>query len=288
MQKTTIQKWLGNYGASAALILVAILWGSSLVVAKSSIDAVSPSLLIALRFSIAGVLLGVIFRHRLRGVTKGEVAGGAVIGVFLFGAYWVQTLGITLAMPGKSAFLSSMYCVLVPFTTWLMCRKKPKARNLFAAVLCVAGIALASVSKEFSIAAGDLLALLSGVFYALHISSIERFGAGKDPIRITILQFAFCAGYAWVATFLLDGFPVSISRAAVPQILYLAVFCTALALLLQNVGQKYADPSKAAILMSTESIWGVLISMLAFGETITPKMLLGFALIFASVLISER
>lgn len=273
--------------ASALLILVAFLWGSSLIVAKSSLDNISPSLLIALRFSIACILLSIFFHKKLKDINPEAVVSGAIVGAFLFGAYWIQTLGIALALPGKSAFLSSIYCVLVPFATWLMCRKKPKARNLIAAAICATGIAFASVTKDFSIVAGDLLALLSGVFYALHISSIGKYGTKKDPILMTILQFAFCAAYAWGATCILDGFSVSFDWSVTPQVLYLAVFCTAIALLLQNIGQKYADPSRASILMSTEAIWGVILSMIFFGETVTIKMAIGFVLIFASVLISE-
>lgn len=273
--------------AKAALILVAILWGSSLVVAKSSIDHISPSLLIALRFTIACALLSVVFFRKLKSITRADVASGAKIGAFLFGAYWIQTVGVSLAMPGKSGFLSSVYCVLVPFTTWMMCRKRPEKRNVLAAVICIVGIMLASVTDGFSIAAGDWLALLSGVFYALHISSVNKYGENRDPVLMTILQFGFCALYAWLATFSMEGFSIAWSMDALPQVLYLAVFCTAIALLLQNVGQKYADPSSASIFLSTESVWSVFFSVAIYHEAISVQMMAGFALIFAAVLISE-
>lgn len=273
--------------AKAALILVAILWGSSLVVAKSSINHISPSLLIALRFTLACALLSALFFRRLKSITRADVIRGAKIGIFLFGAYWIQTVGVSLAMPGKSGFLSSVYCVLVPFTTWMMCHKRPEKRNVLAAVICIVGIVLASVTNGFSIAAGDWLALLSGVFYALHITSVNKYGENRDPVVITILQFGFCALYAWIATFAVEGFSVVWSMDALPQVLYLAVFCTAIALLLQNVGQRYADPSSASIFLSTESIWSVFFSVAIYHETISAQMIAGFALIFAAVLISE-
>ncbi len=273
--------------AKAALILVAILWGSSLVVAKSSIDHISPSLLIALRFTIACVLLSVLFFRRLKSITHADVISGAKIGAFLFGAYWIQTVGVSLAMPGKSGFLSSVYCVLVPFTTWMMCRKRPEKRNVLATAICIVGIMLASATNGFSIAAGDGLALLSGVFYALHITSVNKYGENRDPVMITILQFGFCALYAWIATFAMEGFSIAWSMDALPQVLYLAVFCTAIALLLQNVGQKYADPSSTSIFLSTESVWSVFFSVAIYHEAISVQMMAGFALIFAAVLISE-
>ena len=278
---------LTRLAAKASLILVAILWGSSLVVAKSSMDSISPSLLIAMRFAIACALLCVVFGRRLRTIGRDDLRSGAVIGLFLFGAYWIQTLGITLAMPGKSGFLSSVYCVMVPFTTWLMCRQRPRMRNVAAAVLCVSGIAFASVTANFTIAAGDLLALLSGVFYALHITSVRRFGRGRDPVVMTILQFGFCALYAFAATLIVDGPRPRFGVEALGPVLYLALFCTAIALLLQNVAQKYTEPSSASIFLSTESIWSVCFSVWVYGEAVTARMWAGFVLIFAAVLISE-
>lgn len=269
------------------MILVAILWGSSLVVAKSSMDNLSPSLLIALRFTIACLLLSTVFCKRLKNIRKDDVKSGAIIGFFLFGAYWIQTLGVSLAMPGKSGFLSSIYCVIVPFTTWMMCGKRPRKQNVFAAVLCVAGIACASITEGFSVSIGDGLAMLCGVFYALHITSVDKYGENRDPALMTILQFGFCAAYAWIATGITGGFPQKWDFSALPQVMYLAVFCTAIALLLQNVGQKYADPSSASIFLSTESVWSVFFSVVFYGEVVSVKMMIGFAMIFAAVLISE-
>ena len=97
----------------------------------------------------------------------------------------------------------------------------------------------------------------------------------------------FCALFAWIATFALEGVHMTWDRRALGGVLYLALFCTMLALLLQNVGQKYASPASASILMSTESVFGILFSVLFAGEVVTPRLAVGFALIFAAVLVSE-
>lgn len=276
--------WLAS---RAALLLVGIIWGSSLVVVKSSAELIAPNLVIASRFTLACLVLALIFYRKLRLLNRDYLKSGLIIGACLFVAYWLQTLGVTLAMPGKSAFLASIYCVLVPFVYWVIGGGHPTARNLIAAVLCVAGILLSSVTAGFSILPGDLLALASGLFFAIHIAVVGKYGRGKDPVLITVLQFGFCALFAWVATFVLEGPRIQWHPQATGGVLYLALACTALALLLQNVGQKYADPASASILMSTESIFGVLFSVIFMGETLTQRLVLGFFLIFLSVLISE-
>ena len=267
--------------------MVAILWGSSLLVAKITMENISPSMIVAFRFTIAFVLLSLVFYRKIFEITKQSLISGAIIGAFLFGAYWIQNIGVTLAMPGKSAFLSSIYCVFVPFVSYLFTREKPKTRNLLAATVCIAGISFSVITDGFSIGTGDVFALLSGVFFALHIASIGKFAEGKDPIIITILQFGFCALYSWIATLLTKDYTLHFNSQMVLGVLYLSVFCTTIALLLQNVGQKYVQASSASILMSTESIFGALLSVFLYGETITLKMGVGFMLIFISVLISE-
>ena len=270
-----------------ALLFVGIFWGSSLIVVKSATTELSANALIAFRFSIAFIVLGLIFFRHLRGITLRDIGHGAIIGAFLFGAYWIQTLGVTLGMPGKSAFLSSIYCVMVPFVHWLVSRVRPQRRNIIAAVICTAGITIVSAGDGLSMQLGDLLALLSGLFYALHIASVDKFARGDDPIRSTIMQFAFCAFYAWCMTFALDGLSLKLVPDIWPDLLYLSLVCTALSLLLQNVGQKHADPNLAAILMSTESVFAALFSVLFTDEVFSGKMFVGFALIFAAVLVSE-
>ena len=286
VESVRAKKWVG-LGARAALLLVGAIWGRSLIVVKSAAEYISPNFLIALRFTAAFAVLALILRKRLRNVSRSLLGRCAVIGACLFLAYWIQTIGVTFAMPGKSAFLSSIYCVLVPFIYWLISGQKPKLRNLVAAALCVAGIVLTSMTGGFTMAFGDVLALLSGVFFAAHIAVVGKLGQGEDPIVVTILQFGFCSLFAWIATFALEGLHMTWDTRALGGVLYLTLFCTTLALLLQNVGQKYASPASASILMSTESVFGILFSVLFAGEVVTARLAVGFALIFAALLVSE-
>ena len=276
-----------NVLAKIALFSAALIWGSSFIVVKSAVDVFEPFMLLGFRFTIACALLCLIFRKKLSLLNKDYFIKGGIIGFCLFAAYGLQTVGITDTTPGKNAFLTAIYCVLVPFLFWIVDKCKPDMFNFLAAFLCIGGIGLVSLSGDLSIRMGDALTLVGGFFYAAHMVSVAKFSQDKDPVLITILQFGFCALFAWVVGFLFEDFPTKWSVSSVGGMLYLAVFATAAALLLQNIGQKHTPPAAASIILSLESVFGVLFSVLFYHEEVTPRLLTGFVLIFFAVVISE-
>jgi drug/metabolite transporter (DMT)-like permease len=128
---------------------------------------------------------------------------------------------------------------------------------------------------------------LGGFFYALHIIAVNRFAKHCDIFSLTVIQFVAAGALALVFALPFNTPPASLPGGAAVSLLYLAVACTALALLFQNIGQKYTEPAAASVLLSLEAPLGVLFSVLIYAERPTLRMLLGFALIFFSVLCSE-
>ena len=121
--------------SSVALFLAALIWGGTFFIVKNTVDAFPPNLLLAWRFSIAFVLLGIVFFKCWKKMDKGYLWRGALMGLFLFIAYSVQTIGIQYTTPGKSAFLTAVYCVMVPFFYWMIDKKAPDAFNIASALL---------------------------------------------------------------------------------------------------------------------------------------------------------
>lgn len=276
-----------KFGAKAALFASAIIWGISFLIVKTSVDVMGPHTLLALRFTIGCILLALIFHKRFKNLNKEYLLMGGFLGSCLFFAYSLQTIGITDTTPGKNAFLTAIYCVLVPFIYWAVDRKRPDRFNLIAAVITILGIGLVSLNESLTIGMGDSLSLISGIFYAVHMVAVAKFSKDKDPILLTILQFAFAAVYSWIVTLLFEEFPTEWSYQTIAGILYLAVLATSVALLLQNIGQKYTNPAQASIILSLESVFGVVTSVIFYHEEITVKLFLGFVFIFIAVLTSE-
>ena len=275
--------------AKPMLFSAAIIWGTSFFIMKNALDSLPVFALLALRFTAGAILLSVVCIKKWKDFTLDYLWRGGIVGGFLFLAYTVQTFGLSFTTPSKNAFLTAVYCVLVPFFTWAVVRRRPDKFNILAAVLCVAGVGLVSLNEELSINIGDLLTLLCAVFYASHIVAVEKLSPGKDIYLITIFQFAFAALYSWVFSLTTEVFPAQALKdpAVFLPLAYLCVMATTVALLFQNVGQIWSDPASASVILSLESVFGVLFSVICYGDEVSVKMLCGFVLIFVAVVCSE-
>lgn len=275
--------------AKPMLFAAAFIWGSSFFIMKDALDELPVQYLLALRFTAGAVLLGLFCWRKWRGFTPDYLWRGAVIGAMLYIAYSVQTYGLALTTPSKNAFLTAVYCVLVPFLYWAFAKIRPDRYNVIAAVLCVAGVGLVSLTGDLTVGPGDGLTLVCAIFYALHIVAVAKVSPGKDIYLLTVFQFAFAGLYAWTGGVLTEVFPAQ--ALAKPEILlplaYLAAMATTVALLFQNVGQVWSDPASASVILSLESVFGVLCSVLFAGDQVNGRMLAGFALIFLAVVCSE-
>ncbi len=285
--------------ASLALFAAAFIWGTSFVIMKDVSDRLPPSLLLAIRFTIACLLLSLISVKRFKKLDKSYIFPGILIGAMLFSAYLVQTYGLIGTAPGKNAFLTASYCIITPFLFWGVSKKHPDGYHILSAFVCLFGILLISVDfgseKLFSVALGDVLTLICGFFYAAHIVAIATTANDKDPMLITILQFGVAAVLSWLTYGGLSLFglaPVSLEGADLGglavQLLYLACACTAATLFLQNFGQKYAHPTGAAVILTFEAVFGALFSLLLGREEgFGAVRAVGFLLVFLAVVISE-
>ena len=275
--------------AKPMLFSAALIWGTSFFIMKNALDSLPVYALLALRFTAGAILLSIVCLKKWKDFTVDYLWRGAIVGGFLFTAYTVQTFGLSFTTPSKNAFLTAVYCVLVPFFTWLVVHRRPDRYNIAAALLCVAGVGLVSLNEALTINIGDLLTLLCAVFYAAHIVAVEKLSPGKDIYLITIFQFAFAALYSWVFSLTTEVFPAQALRdpAVFLPLAYLCVMATTVALLFQNVGQIWSDPASASVILSLESVFGVMFSVVCYGDEVSLKMLCGFAIIFVAVICSE-
>lgn len=275
--------------AKPMLFAAAFIWGSSFFIMKGAVDVIPTFYLLAIRFTGGALLLSLVCWKKWRELTRDYFWRGAVIGGFLFLAYSIQTFGLMGTTPSKNAFLTAVYCVLVPFLYWAVMRRRPDRYNILAAVLCVSGVGLVSLTDALTVTWGDALTLVCAFFYAAHIVAVAKVSPGKDIYLLTVFQFAWAAVYAWICGLLFQQFPpLSVFRPdVIVQLAYLTVMATTVALLFQNVGQVWSDPASASVILSLESVFGVLCSVIFYGDPVTGRLLAGFALIFVAVVCSE-
>ncbi len=271
-----------------ALFAAALIWGTSFVLMKNSVDVFPPFMLLGVRFTIGSAILILIFWKKFSTTDVSHLWRGVVIGVFLFAAYATQTIGITDTTPGKNAFLTASYCIMVPFMAWIVNRVRPSIYNFIAAVICLSGIGLVSLKGGFTMSFGDSFTLIGGFFFAAHMIAISKLSRDHDPVILTILQFATSAVLSWIFSACSESWSISASASSWTWLFYLAVFPTALCLLLQNVGQKGTSPSAASLILSLESVFGIIFSLIFYAdEEFTLRLAIGFIMIFIAIVISE-
>jgi drug/metabolite transporter (DMT)-like permease len=136
-----------------------------------------------------------------------------------------------------------------------------------------------------------VLSLISALFWvALRInhSGISKFlGADTNPSFLVMNLPVMVTVLAWICVFLGNAFPTAFPMDAVSGIVYLGLIATAMCMFLQSYGLKYAEPAIGGMIISLESVFGVVFSVIIYHEKITLRMLIGFAVIFAAILLSQ-
>ncbi|MCQ2451686.1 MAG: DMT family transporter [Oscillospiraceae bacterium] len=201
----------------AALLVCTMIWGGAFVLMKTALDDIDPYYLLAIRFSMAAVLLLLMGCREWKKLDRHYVLQAIPVGIAVALAYVFQTIGLVYTTPGKNAFLTVVYCVFTPFLYWLFRRIRPDRYNFIAAVLCLVSVGLISLDAELSINLGDALTVVCGFFYALHIIVLDRYAEGRSAILVTALQFTFAALFMWILSLLFGTEPTHISAGRPPS-----------------------------------------------------------------------
>ncbi len=280
-----------NYIGLALLMIATLIWGTSFIILKNTLNSLPVMFVLAIRFIISAVVLFIIFHKKFISITKKTVLTGLSLGAILATAYLLQTYGLKGVSPGENAFLTSTYSVMVPFMCWALFKRKPDAFSIVAGVLCVGGIGLVAFTDGTGLTAGlgQILTLVCAVFYGLQIIVISIFGEREDPMVILCIQLAVVGAVCLIGTlcFEVGRQEIVLDGGLILTLLYLTFFCTLIAQGCQMVGQKFVPTSQASIILSLESVFGLLFSAILGGESFNALSIIGFALIFISVIISE-
>ncbi|WP_153732863.1 DMT family transporter [Sporosarcina obsidiansis] len=278
-----MKRYIGEIG----LTITAIIWGSGFVMSALALGFYTPYQILAVRFTIGAILLVLVFHKRLRQLDKSVLWKGALLGFLLYSAFALQTVGLQFTTPSKNAFLTGVNVVIVPFIAFILYKRKLDTFELFGAVLALIGVAVLSLQWSSSVNFGDVLTLGCAVMFAFHIFYTAKFVRTEDAVLLTLLQMGVAAVISCLTVIALGETSFSTNPTGLSAVLYLAVFSTTVAFLMQTVGQKHLSETKAAIILSTESVWGMAFSVALAYEVLTFRMFLGALLIFIAILLSE-
>lgn len=312
---------------SLMLLLAAFFWGTTFAAQSSAADSIPTFTFNAARSFVGAAFLGILIliqqgrqeRKRDEGSRpdnrncqwngwdgkegrqdnsvstvrqkKGAVFGGGICGVVLFAAMSFQQGGITAypagaAASGRSGFLTATYVVMVAICARFLGKKLHN--SVYAAVVvCIAGMYLLCMADGVGgIYFGDVLGLICAVFFTAHIMVVDHFSY-CESIRLSCMQFTVSGLLSAVAAFLFEQPDIHMLAAAAGPILYAGILSSGIAYTLQMEGQKYAEPSVAAVVMSLESVFAVLGGWIVLNEKLSVRELAGCALVFAAVILAQ-
>ena len=273
--------------ANVVLLFVAMIWGGGFVAGKMAVSGTTPFAVLAYRFGFSALLMFILFARRILHCNHATAKRGLGIGVLQAFAMGVQLAGLQYTTSAKQAFLCTAYVAMVPFISWILFRKKVEIRALLSGLTALMGIALISLNGTLSIGIGDGLSLGFAVLFGVQIVLIGKFAdAQTDIFAFSFFQFLAAAGLALMVC-ILRGEDMAIHGSeALIGVFYLIVPNTIFAFVAQNIVQRYTTDTMASLILSLESLFGFLCSVIYYHETPSLRFFVGAALCFAAILMN--
>mgnify|MGYP000871167456 FL=1 len=288
-----MKKLVKRYIAESGLLLIGILWGMGFVTVKIGLNAgMNTFYLMWLRFLGSFVLLSILFRKKIKKVSKDDLKAGVILGIIQYFGYVFQTYGAAHTTVGKNAFFTAINVIIVPYIFWILNKKRPDIFSFSASIICLIGVGIMSLDGNLSFThlnKGDVMTIISAFFFALQVAYTGYFGRKVHPMNLVLLQM-LVGGLLFAGT----QFATSGLREVIPlhgetlmAIIYAVVFSTAIPMLLQIYCQRLTTATRASILMSTESMFAPIFAFFVLGEIMTLRVALGAVFILFSVVVSE-
>jgi drug/metabolite transporter (DMT)-like permease len=273
--------------AAFALLGVGFAWGAAFVLMKDAI-AQQPYLdFLAVRFSIAAMVMIAIRPKVALNFQSGDIKYGLAIGVVLAFGFITQTIGLDLTTASTSGFLTGLYVILTPILAWLWLKKKINLRVGIGAILALIGIGvLSGAANDVEFQTGQLWLIGCAFLYAIHILLLGKHGKGRNSYRFTMLQLVAVAIICWGFA-LVDGYQGPPNSGVWFAVLFTAIFSSVLAFWVQTWAQGFLDPARVALLITSEVVFSAVIAVVVGQEVATWAMLIGGSLLLAAMLIVE-
>lgn len=275
--------------APASLMLMAILWGSTFFVIKDLLDRIEASDLLAVRFTIATVILVAVVNRRLRTLDARMARDGIIMGIFYGAGQILQTHGLAHTSASISGFLTGLYVVMTPIIEALLLKARVSQRVWLAVALATAGLGMLTIAPgmgETRFGLGEVLTVLSALAYAAHIVYTGRVSTPANALQLSTVQAAVIAVMCIVAA-VPGGIQLPSTTADWWAVAYLSVLAGALAVVLQVWAQAKVDATRAAVIMSSEPIWAAVFAIAAGQEDLALRTVIGGAALVAAMILAS-
>ena len=275
--------------ADLAMVFIAIFWGSGFGVSNMLLRQISPLWLISLRFIFSAILVVVIFWRRVLLLTRKDMVLASFGGLILAGAFIAHILGLNITTPGKQGFIQSTSVIMVPIFYAILYRKSPGLLSFLGAILTTLGLLVMAFTPGMTFNLGDALSLVLALFVAFNVLSVGNFSRRMDPLGYAVVSFISSAVIITAFAIIFEPFPKlgGLGLSFWTSLAYVIVMVTVVPFLIQPMAQRYSPDTHAAILQSTECLWGYAIAIAIGEEMLNWQVLLGGMIIFLGVMVTE-
>lgn len=267
------------------LVLTTLFWGGSFVFNKLGFRDIPPVAFLAMRFSLATVIMGCFCIPRLGRLSRVIVCRGALVGLALAATNLSFVVGLAGTSATRAGFLNNLFVLFIPLICFILWRDKVGRWSLVGIVLALGGIWQLARGGTEGFSRGDLLSTVCALFIAIHVITVSKVLKDDDVYLISLVQFATVALVGIVVTLLFPPGPFHIGSVAGGSLVYCAIFPTVVCFTLQNSWQRHTTPTHAGLIYTLDPVWSMLGGFLILGERMNPAEWLGCTLIFAAVLV---
>lgn len=239
------------------------------------------------RFFVASVFMAIVFKNNLKGITKNDIKGGFITGVFLFGLFFFMVVGLKYTTASVNAFLTNVSSVIVPFICWIFFNNKPKFYSFLAGFVTVLGVWFLSFDGNFDFGFGAFMSLIASFSFAFQIVFIERFVKNTNTVNLAIIENLTVFILAFLVSFIMGEKLPTLKKESISVFLMLGIFCTGMYFVIQSVCQKYTSSSKVGVILCSEAVFTAVMSAFIMNEKMSSFGILGCVFIFLGVIIAE-
>ncbi|MDF2653806.1 MAG: family transporter [Bacillota bacterium] len=276
--------------ADIMLLLVTLFWGISYWLIDLSLADVNPFMLNALRFLIAFYAAGIVAFPKLKTVNKVTLKYSAVIGVALLFVYIGATFGVRYTSLSNAGFLCALTVVITPILAFTVLKQKPEKKLAVAVLMSLTGIALLTLKENtIQLALGDILCIMAAFAYAVDLIITEA-AVKKEEVnafQLGVFQLGFTGIYNLVLSLLIETPTLPQSPKIWSAVLFLSIFCTGAAFIIQAVAQQYTSASHVGVIFSLEPVFAGFVAFFLAGEILTVQAYIGAVILVSSLFIME-
>ncbi|TCK60916.1 DMT family transporter [Seleniivibrio woodruffii] len=284
-----MQQKFREYFADSSLLFISLIWGSTFIVIKQTVELFEPITFVGLRFSLALAIMMVFcyFRRELFSIPL--LKDGIKLGFTLFLVFTFQTLALKYATATEVGFLTGTYVLFVPILSAVFLKKNPHLFSWIGVLLSAAGMLMITVADSINLSGGQILALANAFFIGVQIILTDKYSRKYDAMLLTTVQIGVVAVMSMLYSLMFEN--PDFSQLKHPfvfwSLLFNATVATVFCFFIQTAMQKYTTPTKAAIMFTMEPISSAFFSFFIGGEVLKLKQYMGAAFIVIAILVAE-